>query len=52
MLEAEFSIAYYRLTGTWHSKTLFLAICDSRSSIVQNGFDCRLSGVIKERILW
>ena len=27
------------------SKTLFLAICDPRSSIVKSVFDCRLPGV-------
>ena len=33
-------------------KTLFLAICDLCSSIVQSVFDCHLSGMLKERILW
>ena len=34
------------------SKTLFLAICDLRPSLAQSVFDCHLSGVIKEPILW
>ena len=40
------------LTDKWQSKTLFLAICDPGSSLAQSVFDCRLSGVIKEPILW
>ena len=51
-LETELSTAICRLTGDkWQSKTLFPAICDPRSSIVQTVFDCRLSDMIKERIL-
>ena len=47
-LETEFLIAICHQTGNkWELKTLFLAICDPRSSIVQSVFDCRLSGVIK-----
>ena len=38
-------------TYVWQSKTLFPAICDPRSLIVQSVFDCRLSDMIKERIL-
>ena len=40
------------LTDKWQSKTLFLAICDPGSSLAQSVFDCHLSGVIKEPILW
>ena len=51
-LETELSTAVCRQTGDkWRSKTLFPAICDPRSSIVQSVFDCRLSDMIKERIL-
>ena len=51
-LETELSTAICRPTGDkWQSKTLFPAICDPRSSIVQSVFDCRLSDMIKERIL-
>ena len=47
--ETEFSIAVCRPTGNnWQSKTLFLAICDTGSSIVQSVFDCRLSGMLKK----
>ena len=46
-LGTEFSIAICRPTGDkWQSKTLFLAIFYSRSSIVKSVFDCHLSGVI------
>ena len=49
-LETYFSIAVCCLPGDkWQSKTLFLAICEPRSSIVQSVFDRRLSGVIQER---
>ena len=52
-LETEFLIDVCRLTGDkWQSKTLFLAICDPRSLIVQSVIDCRLSNMIKGRILW
>ena len=52
-LKTEFLIAVCRPTGDkWLSKTLFLAICEPRSSIVQSVFDCHLSDMIKERILW
>ena len=46
-LEIVTSIAICRPpTGDkWHSKTLFLAIFDPRSSIVKSVFDYRLSGV-------
>ena len=51
-LETELSTAVCRPTGDkWQSKTLFPAICDPRSSIVQSVFDCGLSDIIKERIL-
>ena len=46
-LETEFSIA-----DKWKSKTLFLPIFDPSSSIVQSLFDCCLSGMGRERILW
>ena len=40
-LETEFSIAICRHIGDkWQSKTLFLSILDSRSSIVDGVFDC------------
>ena len=40
------SIAICRLTGgKWQSKTLYLVIFDSRSSIVNSVFDCRLLGM-------
>ena len=39
IVRTEFSIA------KWQSKILFLAIFDSRSSIVKSVFDCRLPGV-------
>ena len=46
-LETEFSIAFCRPTGDkWQWKTLFLAIFDSRSSIVKNVVDCRLSNMV------
>ena len=49
-LETELSTAVCRPTGDkWQS--LFPAICDPCSSIVQSVFDCRLSNMIKERIL-
>ena len=54
-LETEFLIVVCCLIGNkWQSKTLFLAICDPCSVIVQSDsvFDCRLSCVINERILW
>ena len=52
-LETEFLIAICCPTGDkWQSKTLFLASCDSPPLIIQNIIDCRLSGMIKERILW
>ena len=52
-LKTEFLIAVCRPIGDkWLSKTLFLAICEPRSSIVQSVFDCRLSDMIKERVLW
>ena len=45
-LETEFLIAICRQAGEkWQSKTRFLAIFDTRSSIVISVFDCRLSGV-------
>ena len=45
-LETELSIAIYRPTSDkWQSKTLLMAIFDSRSSIVKSVFDYRLSGV-------
>ena len=51
-LETELSTAVCRQTGDkWQLKTQFPAICDPRSSIVQSVFDCRLSDMIKERIL-
>ena len=51
-LETELSTAVNRPTGDkWHSKTQFPAICDPRSLIVESVFDCRLSDMIKERIL-
>ena len=47
-LETEFLIGICRPIGDkWQSKKLFLAIFDSRSSIVKSVFDCRLPGVIK-----
>ena len=33
------------------SETLFLAMLDLRSSIVQSVFDCRISGVIKVKCI-
>ena len=52
-LETEILIAMCRPTDdNWQSKTLILAICDPRSSIVQSVFDCQLSDMIKEQILW
>ena len=52
-LEIEFLIAVCRQTGhKWQLKTLFLASCDPRSLIVRNVFDCPLSCMIKEHILW
>ena len=52
-LETEFLIAVCNPSGDkWLLKTLFLAICEPRSSIVQSVFDCRLSDMIKEHILW
>ena len=40
-LETELSTTFCRQTGDkWQSKTLFPAICDPRSSIVQSVFDC------------
>ena len=45
-----FLIAICRSFGDkWQSKTLFLSIFDPRSSIVDNVFDCRLSGVVIKR---
>ena len=44
-----------RLSPDWRqtaSKTLFLAICDPHSSIIQSVFDCHLSDMIKECVLW
>ena len=42
-----FLIAIFRSFGDkWQSKTPFLSIFDLRSSIVDNVFDCRLSGVV------
>ena len=47
LFEAELSIAICHRTGDkWQSKTLFLAIFDSCSSIVKSVFDCRLPGVV------
>ena len=44
-LETEYSVAIYRPTGDkLQSKTLFLAIFDSRLSI-KSVFDCRLPSV-------
>ena len=52
-LETDFFIALCRPTGDkWQSKTLFLASCDPQSLIVWSVFDCHLSGMIKECILW
>ena len=52
-LETEFLIAICRPSGyKSQSKKLFLVIYDSRSSIVQSVFDCCLSDMIKEGILW
>ena len=46
-LEIEFSIAICRHTGDkWQSKTMFLSIFDTGSSIVDSVFDCRLLGVL------
>ena len=46
-LETVFYIAICRLAGDkWQSKTLFLMIFGSRSSIVNSVFDCHLSDVI------
>ena len=46
-LETEFLIAICRPAGDkWQSKTLFLTIFDSRSSIVNSVFDCRISGML------
>ena len=46
-LETEFMIAICCQTGNkWQSNTLFLAIFDSRSSIVKSIFYCRLSCVM------
>ena len=43
----QFSIAICRPTGKkWQLKTLFLAIFDSRSSIVKSICDWRLPGVV------
>ena len=51
-LETELSTVVCRHTGDkWQLKTLFPAISDPRSSIVQSVFDCRLSDMIRERIL-
>ena len=51
-LETELLTAVYRPTGDkWQWKTMFPAICDPRSSIVQSVFNCRPSDMIKERIL-
>ena len=48
-LETELLTAVCRPTGDkWQSETLFPAICDPQSSIVQSVFDCRLSDMIKE----
>ena len=45
-IETVFLIAICCPTGdTWQSKTLFLSIFDPHLSIVDNIFDCRLSGV-------
>ena len=47
-LKTELCIVVCRLNGdNWQSKTLFLAVSDPRSSIVQSIFDCRLSGMLK-----
>ena len=43
-----FGLQFVCLTG---DKWKILAICDPRSSIVQSLLDCRLSDVIKKRIL-
>ena len=46
LTETVFSIAICRPTGDkWQSKTLFISICDPRSSIFDYVFDCRLTGV-------
>ena len=43
-LGTEFSIVICRQTGAkWQLKTLFLAIFNTRSSIVKSVFDCRIS---------
>ena len=49
-IETEFLIAICRLSGDkWQSKTLFLAIFDPLSSIVNSIFDCHLSGVLSRQ---
>ena len=49
LIETVFSAAICRPTSDkWQSKTLFLSIFDPRSSIVDNVFDCRLTGVITQ----
>ena len=51
-LETELLTAVCRPTGDkWQSKTLFPVFCNPCSSFVQSVFDCRLSDMIKERIL-
>ena len=50
-LKTKFLIAICRLIGDIRqSKTLFIAIFDSRSSIVKSVFDCRISGV--SQMIW
>ena len=46
-IKTKFSIAIFRPTDKkWKSKTLFLVIFDSHSSIVKSVFDRRISGVL------
>ena len=48
-IETALSIVICRQCGDkWQSKTLFLSIFDPRSSIVDNVFDCRLSGLMNK----
>ena len=49
--ETVFSILICHLTGDkWQLKTLFLSFFDPYSSIVDNVFDCRLSGVVLHKM--
>ena len=48
LLETEFTIAICSPIGDkWQSKTLFLVMCELRSSLVKSVFNCCLSGVFK-----